>query len=489
MDYVEWNNLYENTEKLLHDVFDALYFQILISAEGRIVYINQIYADFFGMKKQDIIGMKIEELIPNTKLYEAIQTGEPKYDQLFETIDDRKVLYNCLPIKNQYGEILGVATASSLNTARQIENLQERIEQLEESNILLNRQLHGFNQAPEIFESIIGISDKIIDLKKILSRISNTPTPILLTGESGTGKEVFATAIHNASDRKNGPFIKINCAAIPSTLVESELFGYETGTFSGAVKGGKAGKFEQANHGTILLDEIEELSLDAQSKLLRVLQEYEVERIGSIQPIPLDIHVICCSNQDLYQMVREKKFREDLLYRINVIELEIPPLRERMEDIPLLCQSLIQRINEKYHLQIKNVSKSALQYLSTYSWPGNVRELGHAIERACIMSDSNTLTKQDFDFLEKKFHMHQIHQNTPDADSSSATSAAVASSASSAALSESDSLLSKKEDYEKQEIQNALKKCAGNKTKAAKELGISRSLLYDKIAKYELNKE
>ena len=153
-----------------------------------------------------------------------------------------------------------MATASSLNTALQIENLQERIERLEESNILLNRQLHGFNQAPEIFESIIGISDKIIELKKILSRICNTPTPILLTGESGTGKEVFATAIHNASDRKNGPFIKINCAAIPSTLVESELFGYETGTFSGAIKGGKAGKFEQANHGTILLDEIEELS-------------------------------------------------------------------------------------------------------------------------------------------------------------------------------------------------------------------------------------
>lgn len=323
-----------------------------------------------------------------------------------------------------------------------------------------------------------------------MSRICNTPTPILLTGESGTGKEVFATAIHNASDRKNGPFIRINCAAIPNTLVESELFGYETGTFSGAIKGGKAGKFEQANHGTILLDEIEELPLEAQSKLLRVLQEYEVERIGSVQPIPLDIHVICCSNQDLYQMVKEKKFREDLLYRINVIELEIPPLRDRMEDIPLLCQSLIHRINEKYHLQIKNASKSALQYLSTYSWPGNVRELGHAIERACIMSDSTTLTKQDFNFLEKKFHIQQIHENTFDTNTistASATSASAASPVSASIPSESDNLFSKKEEYEKQEIQNALKKCAGNKTKAAKELGISRSLLYDKIAKYGIN--
>ena len=269
--------------------------------------------------------------------------------------------------------------------------------------------------------------------------------------------------------------------------MESELFGYETGTFSGAIKGGKAGKFEQANHGTILLDEIEELPLEAQSKLLRVLQEYEVERIGSVQPIPLDIHVICCSNQDLYQMVKEKKFREELLYRINVIELEIPPLRDRMEDIPLLCQSLIHRINEKYHLQIKNVSKSALQYLSTYSWPGNVRELGHAIERACIMSDSTTLTKQDFDFLKKKFHIQQIHENALSTDSTLTASASTASSASSVMPSESNSLFSKKEEYEKQEIQNALKKCAGNKTKAAKELGISRSLLYDKIAKYGIN--
>ena len=269
--------------------------------------------------------------------------------------------------------------------------------------------------------------------------------------------------------------------------MESELFGYETGTFSGAIKGGKAGKFEQASHGTILLDEIEELPLEAQSKLLRVLQEYEVERIGSVQPIPLDIHVICCSNQDLYQMVKEKKFREDLLYRINVIELEIPPLRDRMEDIPLLCQSLIHRINEKYHLQIKNVSKSALQYLSTYSWPGNVRELGHAIERACIMSDSTTLTKQDFDFLEKKFHIQQIHENTFDTNTISTASASAASPVSASIPSESDNLFSKKEEYEKQEIQNALKKCVGNKTKAAKELGISRSLLYDKIAKYEIN--
>ncbi len=183
---------------------------------------------------------------------------------------------------------------------------------------------------------------------------------------------MFASAIYHASERSSAPFVKVNCAAIPKDLIESELFGYETGSFSGALKGGKAGKFELANHGTILLDEVEELPLEAQSKLLRVLQEYEVVRIGSVTPIPLDLQVICCSNQDLYQMVREKRFREDLLYRINVIELEIPPLRNRIEDIELLALSILKNINQKHKLNILGISGDAIALLKGYSWPGNV---------------------------------------------------------------------------------------------------------------------
>ena len=470
MNYVEWNNLYENTEKLLHDVFDALYFQILLDTNGRIVYINQIYADFFGMKKQDIIGMKIEELIPNTKLYEALQTGEAKYDQLFETVDDRKVLYNCLPIKNEYGEILGVATASSLNTALQIENLQERIERLEESNILLNRQLHGFNQAPEIFESIIGISDKIIELKKILSRICNTPTPILLTGESGTGKEVFATAIHNASDRKNGPFIKINCAAIPSTLVESELFGYESGAFSGALKGGKIGKFELANNGTLLLDEIGEMPMTLQSKLLRVLQEQELEHVGGVKPIKINVRIICSTNQNLQKLIAEGKFRRDLYYRINTVELNIPPLRERIQDIPELCQYFLERYNMQEYKNVKGISREVLELFSQYSWPGNIRELEHVMERLFIISDNKTITLKNCDFLKKRMMIPESHTlkiNSTD---------------------RCETLAHAVDDTEKERILSALEKTGGNKAKAARILDIDRTSLYYKMKKLGIYK-
>ena len=470
MNYVEWNNLYDNTEKLLHDVFDALYFQILLDTDGRIVYINQIYADFFGMKKQDIIGMKIEELIPNTKLYEALQTGEAKYDQLFETVDGRKVLYNCLPIKNEYGEILGVATASSLNTALQIENLQERIERLEESNILLNRQLHGFNQAPEIFESIIGISDKIIELKKILSRICNTPTPILLTGESGTGKEVFATAIHNASDRKNGPFIKINCAAIPSTLVESELFGYESGAFSGALKGGKIGKFELANNGTLLLDEIGEMPMTLQSKLLRVLQEQELEHVGGVKPIKINVRIICSTNQNLQKLIAEGKFRRDLYYRINTVELNIPPLRERIQDIPELCQYFLERYNMQEYKNVKGISREVLELFSQYSWPGNIRELEHVMERLFIISDNKTITLKNCDFLKKRMMIPESHTlkiNSTD---------------------RCETLAHAVDDTENARILSALEKTGGNKSKAARILDIDRTSLYYKMKKLGIYK-
>ncbi|MGE9876054.1 sigma-54 interaction domain-containing protein [Hornefia butyriciproducens] len=472
--FIRSDNIYENTHELCFQIFDSLYFQVLLNKNGRIIYINDNYAEFFGKKKDDIIGMQIEELIPNTQLYDAINTASPAFDELFQLEDGRQIVYSRLPVINSHGEVQGVATSSSFNSAEQIRNLQERVRKLEESNLLLNRRLHGLNNAPDIFDSIVGISDKITELKNVLFRISNTALPILLTGETGTGKEVFATTIHNVSNRRDKPFVKINCAAIPKDLVESELFGYVSGTFSGANKTGKAGKFEEANHGTVLLDEVEELSLDTQSKLLRVLQEYEVERIGSIHPIPLDIQVICCSNQDLYQMVKEKKFREDLLYRINVIELRIPPLRERPEDIPLLCKSIIEEINRKYHLHYKGISDAAISYLSSYSWPGNVRELKHFIERACIMSDSDILQKSDFNFICEKIC------ETPAAETHSSEQHL------SSDLSEERNYFAGKERYEKEQILSALRQSAGNRTKAAKALGISRSLLYDKLRKYDI---
>ena len=472
INYLETDDLNNSIHEVTREAFDALYFQILIDKNGKVLYINEKYAEFFGLPKQEIIGKQVEEIIPNTRLYETLESGIPAFDEVFQYENGQQVVYSKVPIKNSYGEIQGLVTASSFNALRQIDELHNKIDELEESNMLLTKKLYGLDSAPAVFDAIVGHSPVINNLKKTLSKVCNSTMPILLTGESGTGKEVFATAIHNASYRKDKPFVKVNCAAIPKDLVESELFGYETGTFSGAIKGGKAGKFELANHGTILLDEVEELPLEAQSKLLRVLQEYEVERIGSVTPIPLDIHLICCSNQDLYQMVIDKKFREDLLYRINVMELEIAPLRERKEDIPDLCDSIIREINAKYKLKLKGISSDAISLLSEYDWPGNVRELAHVIERASVLCEKKKLSIEDFDFFRDMQARSLAHQqkylNTQ------------------RRIENKQNFFDEKAEHEKHIIIDALEKAAGNKTKAAKSLGISRSLLYAKLNKYDI---
>lgn len=462
--YIESNSL-TDIKKIIDDSLEILFHIIIIDRFGRIAYINDNYCAFLGYKRQELLGEKVESVIPNTKLYDTLETGEPTFDDLFEFEDGRGLVYSRIPIKNHYGEIQGVISVSLLNSTDTLGFLYEEIEKLRQSNQLFIQQLQGLSTAPAVFSSIVGISPRITEIKNILARVTNTTMPILLTGESGTGKEVFAAAIHNASNRRGAPFVKVNCAAIPRELLESELFGYETGTFSGAVKGGKAGKFELANNGTILLDEIEELPLEMQSKLLRVLQEYEVERIGSIKPTRLNLQVICCSNKDLYQMTAEKKFREDLLYRINVLEIELPPLRERAEDLPLLASSLVDKINRKYKLDVTGLSGEALSYLQDYAWPGNVRELEHVIERACVLKGSGILAAGDFLFLEKKKKLSAGR---------AVESAAVGS------------FFKGKETAEKDLIQQALSATGGNKSKAAKELGISRSLLYAKIDKYGL---
>lgn len=465
MKYIESEDINNSIHKIVDQIFDNLYYSIIVDKNGYISYINSSYAKFLGKKKNEIIGSKVEDIIPNTRLYETLNSGIASFDSLFTYENGASLVYTRMPIKNKYGEVIGVASISSLNSAGIVNSLYNKINSLEYTNRMISKQLQGLSNAPDVFSKIVGVSDKIIELKQTLSKVANTRMPLLITGESGTGKEVFATAIHNASNRKDSPFVKVNCAAIPQELLESELFGYESGTFSGAVKGGRAGKFELANNGTLLLDEIEELPLKMQSKLLRVLQEYEVERIGSVKPIPLNIQVICCSNKDLYQMAKDKLFREDLLFRINVMEVEIPPLRERMDDLPLLCGSIIEKMNAKYKLRISGISYDALHALRKYNWPGNVRELEHVLERACVLCKKNTLMEEDFQFLIKKRLSSQSSISIPTRQTT---------------------FSSGKEYTERQLIENALEECHGNKSAAAKLLGISRSLLYSKIKKYNI---
>jgi len=278
--------------------------------------------------------------------------------------------------------------------------------------------------------------------------------------ESGTGKEIIASAIHYNSLRKQGPFVKINCAAITETLLESELFGHEKGAFTGADRR-KEGKFRQANGGTILLDEVSEMSLSMQVKLLRVLQEREITRVGGEEVIPIDVRVITATNRDLVRDIAAGRFREDLYYRLNVVTLQVPPLRERREDIPLLAVHFLKEFAEKNHKEIKGFSPKALDRMLRYSWPGNVRELMNTVERGVVLSRSDYLEESDLSpvLLEKSF---QEENEGTTADGSSL------------------------EGVEKTTILKTLKEASGNKSEAARRLGITRRTLHQKLRKYGL---
>jgi len=297
-------------------------------------------------------------------------------------------------------------------------------------------------------------------MKKVLAtseKVAITEANVLILGENGTGKELIARAIHDASKRKDNVFVSVDLGAITETLFESELFGFKKGAFTDA-KEDRAGRFEAANKGTIFLDEIGNLSMGLQSKLLSVLQNRNVVRLGTNKEIPIDVRLICATNMPLYQMVNENKFRQDLLYRINTVEITIPPLRERIEDLPLLLDHFMQIYCDKYKMPVKRVNNSTMSRLEKHTWPGNIRELQHAVERAVIMSESNMLEPDDF-FLSK------VDDDKPGAIQTSNMNL---------------------EETEKMLIRKVIDKHGGNISKAAKELGLTRASLYRRIEKYGL---
>lgn len=317
------------------------------------------------------------------------------------------------------------------------------------------------------FDDIVGRSEEMLIAIEQARIAAKTPATVLLRGESGTGKELFAHAIHNESGRKYNHFIRVNCAAISESLLESELFGYEEGAFSGAKRGGKKGYFEEANNGSIFLDEIGELSLSTQAKLLRVLQEREIIRVGGTKPISIQVRIIAATNKNLEQEVRKGNFREDLFYRLNRIPIYIPPLRSRLEDIPLLCDHLIKKINHDYGRNVEGITNEAAELLKRYAWPGNVRELENILGRAIIFMDYSE-NRIDIKHLSKLGYNFQKNQEQDHPNEASLP------------------LYTLVENFEKRIISHILHKHRGNKTKTAKELGVSIRTLYYKMEKYGL---
>ncbi len=339
----------------------------------------------------------------------------------------------------------------TLSSAIKLKRSYNEVDKLKQAKKQLEQEIN------QPFKDIIGDSPAIKRVFNLIDKVAGTDANVLILGENGTGKELIARAIHQRSLRKDNVFVTVDMGAITESLFESELFGHKKGSFTDA-KDDRAGRFEVANQGSLFLDEIGNLNMPLQSKLLTAIQKREVTRIGANQPIPIDIRLICATNMPIYDMVEESTFRQDLLYRINTVEIHLPPLRDREEDVDLLAEHFIQTYCNKYRKPVKKLSASAAKKLQKYHWPGNIRELQHAIERAVIMSEDNQLDPDDFFFLQQK------------------------SEGGSEQSLDSFNL----EDVEKTVIQKAINKHNGNISKAAKDLGLTRASLYRRLEKHGL---
>lgn len=461
-------------DKILRQAFEALYTFILIDKNEDVVYLNENYADLLGVDSEEVIGRKVKDIIPNTRLDVVMKTEESEIGSLMNFYNHKDkshitLVCNRIPIFEN-NKVIGALGETTFNNINEVKYLYDEIKKLRDFNECYKNQINEMRRVKFSIDQIYGNSPKITELKKLVSKIADSSLSVLITGETGTGKEVFANAIHQLSSRRNNNFVKINCAAIPKELLESELFGYEEGAFTGALKNGKMGKFELANNGTILLDEISELPMVLQSKLLRVIQEKELVKVGGLKPIKLNVRIICNTNKNIEELIDQGLFREDLYYRINVVEISIPPLRQRLEDLNILCDYFIKKINHENGLHIIGVKDDVLKVFEQYGWKGNIRELEHTLERACVMVKSGILNIKDFDFLSQRMVKHENSNiSAVDYDNGVLT------------LDKSKSI------KEKEEVIKALIKTNGNKTKAAILLGIDRSSLYSKIKKYNIN--
>jgi transcriptional regulator with PAS, ATPase and Fis domain len=428
---------------------------VYVNSEGYIEMLSKPYADFLGVDKEKTIGKHVRKVIENTRMDIVIKTGKSEIAQVQE-IKGKKMIATRIPVfVNQ--KVVGAVGKVLFRDVDELNSLYMEINKIEKELNLYKDEFKKVNKAKYALDSIISESKSMEDLKELTRRAAKTNSNVLILGESGTGKELFAHAIHNNSRRIDAPFIKVNCGAIPNELLESELFGYEEGAFTGAKKGGKIGKFKAADGGTIFLDEIGDLPMNMQVKLLRVLQDKEIEKIGSNVSEKIDVRVIAATNKDLEKMVSEGMFRLDLYYRLNVVSIKIPPLRERKEDIPILARYLVDKISTVENVKVDKISDNTLEYLKKYDWPGNIRELENILERVINFLDEDTVIKPEC--LPTKITGVMRKK-------------------------EIKSLKSILDDVEKQAIIDSLIISNGNKTTAANILEISRTSLYEKLSKY-----
>jgi transcriptional regulator with PAS, ATPase and Fis domain len=446
----------------------------VIDGSGIIREFNEAYCRFIGKRREEVIGKHVTSVIENTRLHIVIQTGVAEKGYI-QRIQGQDMVVHRIPIFKG-GKVVGAIGMLIFEGVSELYNILGRMQELSRKAVVNDVKPKLNHKTCSGFDNIIGGSEKIYAVKRIAGKAANTPSTVLITGESGTGKEMFARAIHEVSSYAEGRFISVNCAAIPEHLLEAELFGYEDGAFTGAKKGGKPGKFELAHKGTLFLDEIGDMPALMQSKILRVLQEREVERVGAVTNHHVDVRVIAATNRKLEQMMKEGKFREDLFYRLNIIRFEIPPLRERKEDIADLLMYHLYRICEGFGIKHKLFSDEALAALIDYNWPGNVRELVNTVEMLATMSEADIIQLHE---LPPKFHESMLDYGM------STTSFQLYNIEKKLLINTKDTLI----EREKELILKILHETYGNKAAAARKLGIQRSTLYEKLKKYELDKD
>lgn len=379
--------LKQKLENILENVDDGI---CMVDEKHVITYLNRPFQRIMEVSNKSIGKNVFEVLPPDIISVESSHISEQS-SFIVKRDDGTEIMINLSPVSLDES-IKGIILLAKELT--QIERLMDRVQELSAKTIFLQEQLLKKQELSKPFQNIIGRSGALFDALNIASKASEANSTVLIRGESGTGKELVAKAIHYSSHRRNNPFVRVNCAAIPSNLLESELFGHERGSFTGAIKQ-KLGKFELANGGTIFLDEIGDMDKSMQAKLLRILQEKEIERVGGLKTITIDVRVIAATNSPLEVMIEEGNFRQDLYYRLNVIPVMMPPLRDRKGDIPLLSQYFIQKVASKNNYQLKEITKSALKCLEDYRWPGNVRELENIIEMSMTLSNDSMIKVSD----------------------------------------------------------------------------------------------
>ncbi|MEC4720984.1 sigma 54-interacting transcriptional regulator [Noviherbaspirillum sp. CPCC 100848] len=461
-------------ESLLDLFDDSCEGTMAVDDHGRIAWMNEKYASFLGLKgPEEALGKAVEEILPNSRMREVVQTGKPILLDIM-MIRDQPLVVMRIPLKDDSGKVIGALGFALYDRLQRLKPLVSKFSELQWALANTQKELAQLRHTKYSISSFVGVSPVSLELKHRARRAAQLDTTVLLLGETGTGKELLAHGIHAASGRAGRPFVGINIAAVPDTLLESEFFGVSPGAYTGADRKGRDGKFKIADGGTLFLDEVGDMPLQVQAKLLRVLQEQEIEPLGSNTVTKVDVRVIAATSHDLKQLVAEGKFRSDLYYRLNVLPIVLPPLRDRVADLDALCEHLLEQIATRTGMPQRELTPSARALLASYNWPGNVRELRNALEQAGMLTDSLALSAEDFANI------------LSSSDAPAAAAEPALKPEGKAPLEEVRPLAESIAELERKSIKAALDQTHGNKALAARMLGISRATLYQKIVDHKI---